>query len=223
MKIGKIISLVLAILFFSGGFVQGKEWLAGPALIAGEKSKVYRTVERRMDTSVTRVPGYDGDNLSFKKRFNERMEKEADYFLTSLNGNQKKRRKIKWKVSGWLQWQEGKKGDFNSIVLVESVMYEKAAHPINYVKGITLDRDGKRLTFSGLKSMMPELTLEKLKKETAKQARKRNLPLFPNYTITEFPKEFYIGTNNHVYFIFQQYDIAPYSTGWIMIDMGSLS
>ena len=38
--------------------------------------------------------------------------------------------------------------------------------------------------------------------------------------ITEFPKEFYIGNNGHLYFIFQQYDIAPYSEGWIMADMG---
>ena len=38
--------------------------------------------------------------------------------------------------------------------------------------------------------------------------------------ITEFPKEFYIGNDGHLYFVFQQYDIAPYSEGWIMADMG---
>ena len=41
MKIGKLLGLILAVLFFSMIQVQAETWSAGPALIPGEKSKFY--------------------------------------------------------------------------------------------------------------------------------------------------------------------------------------
>lgn len=215
MKIGKLLGLILAVLFFSMIQVQAETWSAGPALIPGEKSKFYESTELRFRTSVAKIPVYKGKNTVFQERFNEKMRKEGNHYLLALHGE-----KIKRNVAGWLHWQEGSRGKWNSIILVESVMYEGAAHPINYVKGITLDDTGREITLEELQKRMPRLTVEKLQEETEKQCRKKGIVLFDNYKITEFPGEFYIGTNHHLYFIFQQYDIGPYSSGWIMVDMG---
>ena len=36
------------------------------------------------------------------------------------------------------------------------------------------------------------------------------------------PETFYIDKNNHLYFVFQQYAIAPYAAGFIVIDIGEV-
>ena len=218
MKLIKLFTFVFIAVFFFSGAVQAETWTAGPALIPGEKSKSYRTAELRVNTSTAKIPVYEGDDLRFKDKFNGRMRKEADRYLLALYGEDMKR-----EVSGWLHWQEGRKGNLNSVIFIEAVMYKGAAHPITYVKGMTSDREGNQVTLPDLQKRMPGLTVDRLRKETAMQCEKRGIMLFDDYHISGFPKEFYIGTDNHIYFIFQQYDIAPYASGWIMIDMGKVS
>lgn len=107
-----------------------------------------------------------------------------------------------------------------SVVLLETMTYEGGAHPLNYVKGITLNAAGKVVTLADLKAAMPSLSVEALRDAAAGECTARHISTEEAEKITEFPKEFYIGNNGHLYFIFQQYDIAPYSEGWIMADMG---
>ena len=45
---------------------------------------------------------------------------------------------------------------------------------------------------------------------------------FEDLKINKFPETFYIDKNNHLYFVFQQYAIAPYAAGFIVIDMGEV-
>ena len=81
---------------------------------------------------------------------------------------------------------------------------------------------GHKVTFEDLKKKMPNLTLEELRRQTALQAEANHLFLFKDYKINKFPKTFYIDKNNHLYFVFQQYAIAPYAAGFITIDMGEV-
>ena len=63
MKIGKLLGLILAVLFFSMIQVQAETWTAGPALIPGEKSKFYESTELRLRTSVAKIPVYKGKEI----------------------------------------------------------------------------------------------------------------------------------------------------------------
>ena len=95
------------------------------------------------------------------------------------------------------------------IIPVEITVYED--------RSFTL---GKVVTLADLKTAMPSLSVEALRDAAARECTARHISTEEAEKITEFPKEFYIGNNGHLYFIFQQYDIAPYSEGWIMADMG---
>ena len=123
-------------------------------------------------------------------------------------------------LAGWMDWQAGAVKPYVSVVLLETMTYEGGAHPLNYVKGITLNAAGKVVTLADLKAAMPSLSVEALRDAAARECTARHISTEEAEKITEFPKEFYIGNNGHLYFIFQQYDIAPYSEGWIMADMG---
>ena len=87
-------------------------------------------------------------------------------------------------------------------------------------EGITLNAAGKVVTLADLKAVMPSLSVEALRDAAARECTARHISTEEAEKITEFPKEFYIGNDGHLYFVFQQYDIAPYSEGWIMADMG---
>ena len=119
-----------------------------------------------------------------------------------------------------MDWQAGTVKPYVSVVLLETMTYEGGAHPLNYVKGITLNATGKVVTLADLKTAMPSLSVEALRDAAARECTARHISTEEAEKITEFPKEFYIGNNGHLYFIFEQYDIAPYSEGWIMADMG---
>ena len=91
MKIGKLLGLILAVLFFSMIQVQAETWSAGPALIPGEKSKFYESTELRFRTSVAKIPVYKGKNTVFQERFNEKMRKEGNHYLLALHGGKIKK------------------------------------------------------------------------------------------------------------------------------------
>lgn len=146
--------------------------------------------------------------------FNEEMDKAAERYLQALN------RESGHRLSGWMDWQAGAVKPYISVVLLETMTYEGGAHPLNYVKGVTLNAAGKVVTLADLKAAMPSLSVETLRDVAVRECTARHISTELAEKIAEFPKEFYIGNDGHLYFIFQQYDIAPYSAGWIMADMG---
>ncbi len=204
-------------LLLDASIAAAMDWSAGPGLKPVTENHTYQTMERRQGESTIRVPFYQGKNERLGTALNDRMEKEVDDYLKFLNND-----KRPYRVTGWLYWQEGETEPYASVVLLESIMYEGAAHPLTYVKGVTFDENGKRITLADLKAAMPDLTLERLRQETKRQCDERNINMFAENTIDDFPKEFYIGNDGNLYFIFQQYDIAPYVAGWIMINMGRM-
>lgn len=161
-------------------------------------------------------------NLLRRARINSAIDTEIDRFGTYVA---KANQRTGGGTKGWINYKEGMTGEndpYTSLLLFESVYYYHAAHPLTYAKGLTFDQMGHKVTFEDLKKKMPNLTLEELRRQTALQAEANHLFLFKDYKINKFPETFYIDKNNHLYFVFQQYAIAPYAAGFIVIDMGEV-
>lgn len=215
MGILRIVCLLVFSLLLSLGNASAAGWTAGPGLTPSDDFPLFKTVEKRLGLSTAKIP-HSGKALPIELRvfFNEEMDRVAERYLQALNKESSHR------LSGWMDWQAGTVKPYVSVVLLETMTYEGGAHPLNYVKGITLNATGKVVMLADLKTAMPSLSVEALRDAAARECTARHISTEEAEKITEFPKEFYIGNNGHLYFIFQQYDIAPYSEGWIMADMG---
>lgn len=88
---------------------------------------------------------------------------------------------------------------------------------------MTFDRLGHRVTVRDLAEKMPALTVDEVNRQIEIQCRERKIPIFEDHhTIRRLPDTFYIGKDGHLYLVFQQYEIAPYSSGFIAVDMGEV-
>lgn len=126
-------------------------------------------------------------------------------------------------VNGWVTYLVGRQDEtYVSLVLLESVMHKGAAHPSTVVKGMTFDKAGNQISRKQILTMLPMKAGENIDRQVKEQAASRGISLFSDADAKVWPKEFFIGTDGHVHFIFQQYDIAPYAAGWIAIDAGAL-
>ena len=215
MGILKIVCLLVFSLFLSLGNASAAGWTAGPGLTPSDDFPLFKTVERRLGLSTAKIP-HSGKEFSIELHvfFNEEMDKAAERYLQTLN------RESGHRLSGWMDWQAGAVKPYISVVLLETMTYEGGAHPLNYVKGVTLNAAGKVVTLADLKAAMPSLSVETLRDVAVRDCTARHISTELAEKIAEFTKELYIGNDGHLYFIFQQYDIAPYSAGWIMADMG---
>ena len=208
-----VIIFILSCMLFFPEEVQG--WVAGPGLIAVKENENFRTAEIRNGQTTVAFPRYKGNNEIFHQAFNDLIEKELTGYMEAVKRGEKKRN-----IAGWVTWQQGRTRDVYSIIFVKSLTYEGGAHPMTYIKGVTWNRDGKRITFHDLKEHVKNLTIENLRTAVAVQCEQKGIHLYSDYRIDDFPKEFYIGHDGKVYFIFQEYEIAPYAAGWIIISMG---
>lgn len=211
----RIIYCLVLSLFLPFGNLAAAGWTAGSGLTSSQDFSAFETIERRLGLSTAKIP-HDRKCLSEEMRvfFNEEMDREAEIYLQALNKDSA------YHPSGWMDWQVGAVKPYVSVVLLETMVYEGGAHPLSYVKGITLDAAGKVMTLSDLQAAMPSLSLEMIRNAAVRECVARDISTESAERIEEFPKEFYIGNDGHLYFIFQQYDIASYSEGWIMADMG---
>lgn len=126
-------------------------------------------------------------------------------------------------VSGWISWQDGRRDDdLVSLVLLESIYYQGAAHPSTRVVGMTFDSEGALISREEALRRTPVRDAAGIMAFIERQAVERGLDLFPREwrVVKDWPECFYVGEDNHLYFIFQQYEIAPYAAGWIAIDVG---
>lgn len=127
---------------------------------------------------------------------------------------------------GYVSWQVGAHGHgVLSYVLTESTMMPRAAHPTHYVVGMNFRDDGSKITYEDIMKMIPKRSGEEIRAEIVKQTKEEGIPLFGEELnhIQTWPKNFYIGQDGGIYFIFQTYDIAPYAAGWIAIRAGNLT
>lgn len=153
-----------------------------------------------------------------RARVNAAIETEVARFQKSIE-----KQNETGSVQGWVNWLGAYRDDnWVSFVLLESTYYKGAAHPTTKVLGMSFDKMGYRVTRPEALMMIPRRTPEEIQSEVEKQAAARGIQLFPEKyrTLTGWPEEWFLGTDGHVHFIFQQYEIAPYAAGWIAVDAG---
>ena len=126
-------------------------------------------------------------------------------------------------ASGWTSWFIGcADSDVVSLLLTESTYYDHAAHPTTHVRCLNFDGEGQRIS--------RETILKKVETNPAnmrllifEQTKARQIPVFESSVsnLSAWPEAWYIGNDRKIYFIFQQYEIAPYASGWIEIAAGT--
>lgn len=170
MGILKIVCLLVFSLFLSLGNASAAGWTAGPGLTPSDDFPLFKTVERRLGLSTAKIP-HSGKEFSIELHvfFNEEMDKAAERYLQALNKESSHR------LSGWMDWQAGTVKPYVSVVLLETMTYEGGAHPLNYVKGITLNAAGKVVTLADLKTAMPSLSVEALRDAAARECTARHI------------------------------------------------
>lgn len=163
-----------------------------------------------------RYPVWEGGTALQRARVNAAVEAETVRFATKLEKMQEH-----GDVDGWVRWMAGRTdGGLVSLVLLESVYPHHAAHPSTSVVGMTFDEKGYRVS---REEALRRAAGTDVEAAVSQQAAERGLSLFPEAwrQQTDWPEQFYVGADGQLYFIFQQYEIAPYAAGWIAIDAGS--
>ncbi len=162
-----------------------------------------------------RYPVWEGGTALQRARVNAAVEAETVRFATKLEKMQEH-----GDVDGWVRWMAGRTdGGLVSLVLLESVYPHHAAHPSTAVVGMTFDEKGYRVS---REEALRRAAGTDVEVAVSQQAAERGLSLFPEAwrQQTDWPEQFYVGADGQLYFIFQQYEIAPYAAGWIAIDAG---
>lgn len=196
---------------------------AGPAAMAAQpglgptNDGPVISVEAERGPVAGKYPVWKGGTALQRARINSAIEAELSAYydhIMKLNEN--------GPVTGTIAWDMGENGKDGvvSFVLYESTYPKGAAHPTTYVKGLTFDSLGYRITRHQVLYMTTDDTADEIDARVKAEAAARQIPLFPDTfgRPEAWPQEFYIGRDGKLYFVFQQYDIAPYAAGWIAIN-----
>lgn len=219
MALGVSLALIL-----SGGAVSAENltWTLGPSLSRMQPTnQTFSTVEYKEGEMEAKVPLSEDPNLLKRARINATVDVAVESYERAIRHANRN-----WKTSGRMYWQEGMNEPgypYTSFVIITSTYPDRAAHPHGYAYGYNFDQYGHRLTIRDMEKLMPTLTVEELNRQIEIQTREKGIPIFENWhTVKKLPENFYIGKDGHLYIILQQYEVAPYSSGYVIIDMGVL-
>lgn len=199
----------LAAALLLGGVAEA----AQPGLSA--QSDYIRMEEAERSPVKAKVPVLTVGTALQRARVNAAVEAEISRFYEDVSA-----RNAIAPVEGWVAYDVGMVSrQCVSLVLYESVMYKGAAHPSTVAVGMTFDKNGNHITRQEVMKNLPEASGDAIRERIKAEAARRNLFLFPetDWSVTDWPKSFYIGSDGHTYFLFQQYEIAPYAAGIIAI------
>lgn len=98
-----------------------------------------------------------------------------------------------------------------------SYVYSGGAHGMTTIKGFTYDLStGAPCSFTKLFDFRPS----EINTAVWEYCKKNQIPLYDHFTgIETYPTQFYLETDTKAVIIFQQYEIAPYSSGIIRIPL----
>ena len=114
-------------------------------------------------------------------------------------------------------------GTYLSVLEKAYTYYKGAAHPMSGTIGATFDaRTGKKLIWQDL--VRPEdesaFTLEAINAKIFASEYGRDGLLFRDFKgLKKLPRNYYLDGQQYIHFLFGQYEIAPYSSGIIDINM----
>lgn len=211
-----LLSMALLAALFGGA---SAEWTLGPGLASPlPTNPAFSTKGWQKETMNVNIPVSRDPNLLKRARINAAVEVETNRFTKSIE-----KRNAAWKTTGWISWQSAmdkKESPITSFLLVESSYPDRAAHPMSRAVPMNFDGLGHRITLKDLKQKMPNLTVEEVNRQIEIQCSEREIYLFPDHTVRKLPDIFYIGKDSHLYLVFEPYEIGPYASGFIAIDMG---
>lgn len=213
MKGKRIIAAALLALGIS--FPAGAEYVIGPGLAFPVPGKLLTSEEKKEGSLTASYPVSRDPNLLKRARINAVTEVEMNRYARWLEKAGEHA-----PVTGMFLWNEGSDGaetGYTGLVLLESHYFKGAAHPMTYARGYVFDALGQRVPLADL---MPDLTAEQVWELTKTQCAERQIPLFPDASIKKIPSQYYLGKDRHVYLIYPLYEIAPYSSGFITVDLG---
>lgn len=111
-------------------------------------------------------------------------------------------------------------GEFYSILGYQYTYFQGAAHPMYLVKGATYDvKTGKKLPWKKLVSKAEKRKF-KLAAINEKLLREKRSQIFPDFKgLEKLPENYYLDKRGVIHFIFQPYELGPYSSGMIDLAM----
>ncbi len=98
-----------------------------------------------------------------------------------------------------------------------------AAHPISWKIGVTFDlATGEEVLWKDLVRTEDAdiFTIDGITTKLLATAKAKGIPLYKDFTkLKTLPKDYYLDTNGMLHFIFGQYEVAPYASGIIDLNM----
>ncbi len=224
MKLTKMMAaLALASLFSLAAVPSEASLWPGLGTTASEKSGAFRTDDFQDGTATMRSPYLvtHGNNEEFSGKVNAAIAREKTDFLAAVKKENETNETL-----GWMIWHEGLIGNYinnvqgiTSIVLVRQTLTAGAAHGITYAQGMNFSDSGDLISLSDI---LPDLTVYDVNQCIEVTAKKKDIKLFANHTVSDLPTNFYVGKNHVVYALYQPYELAPYAEGVLSIAIGKV-
>ncbi|MCH4179192.1 MAG: RsiV family protein [Megasphaera sp.] len=188
---------------------------AGPVTVGNSTPAVYTRdngSELTMQSPVVSVPGNEAASQKIMQYFIDQEQKSKAFFEKNANNKMKVTEEKSYVVTL-------NDGQYLSIIDQGYIYFDRAAHPTSWKTGVTFDaatgdvlnwqdlvqpKDAKAFT---LKRINEALLLSDYKLSTYFDG------------LTELPKNYYLDNKKNIHFIFGQYEVAPYSTGIVDINM----
>jgi hypothetical protein len=200
--------------------------LSGMAAASGD-GVVIREAAKKISTPTAgelliRYPMLDqADNTRAAEKiswyFLRNAEKAEHAFKHGEASNSRKNESLDYKV----KLNDGK---YLSILQTYFVFYDHAAHPLTAYTGITFDaQSGRKLRWQQVLRPGDEaaVTLQAINaKLFASEYGQKHLFYRDFKGLKSLPENYYLDTAGYIHFLFGQYEIAPYSTGIIDLNMG---
>lgn len=150
------------------------------------------------------------ENQMAQRKINMDVKVAVDRFIAD---RKKDKRNIESVVSYKVYYTDKDKLSFE-VLLYE---YNGGAHGMSYVSGFVYDvKTGDRLSLTRLFDYRPS----EINRTIFSHAKEHEIYLFDEFAgIKEYPQNFYLNEQGKAVLLFQQYEIAPYSSGIIRVEM----
>lgn len=205
----------IIVLICSLALIGSLAFAAEPVTVQELQPSVYSTEngsELTIRNIQVTVPGNEAASQKIMQYFiNEETESLA-FFKKHNNSSMKMTEEKSYTVTL-------NNGKYISILSQGYMYFDKAAHPSSWKNGVTFDaQTGERLNWQDL--VKPKdaktFTLDHINRTLTLSDYK----LSTYFTgLTELPKNYYLDSKENIHFIFGQYEVAPYSTGIVDINM----
>lgn len=187
----------------------------GPATIQEVQPAVY-TTENGSNLTIKNIQVDLQGDAAANQKISQYFAKVEQNSLDFFNKNSTGKMKITEERSYVVTLNDGK---YISIIEQGYIYFDRAAHPSSWKNGATFDaRTGEKLDWKDL--VQPKdakaFTLDNINRAITLSNYKLS-----NYFngLTTLPTNYYLDSKRNIHFIFGQYEVAPYSTGIVDINM----